>query len=84
MVPPDYQEFANRQPARCRDNSVICRACATRTIGNQPSVARLPRRFKSTKAELSINVGAAYAPGGARNCWKTEALEADFEAKLRY
>jgi hypothetical protein len=23
MVPPDYQEFANPQPARCRDNSVI-------------------------------------------------------------
>jgi hypothetical protein len=30
MVPPDYQEFANRGRARCRDNSVICRACATR------------------------------------------------------
>src|SRR3979490_3403653 len=33
MVPPDYQEFANWQRARCRDNSVICRACATQAIG---------------------------------------------------
>jgi len=32
MVPPDYQEFANRSRVRCRDNSVICRACASRTI----------------------------------------------------
>src|ERR1700731_2683676 len=29
MVPADYQEFANRRHVRCRDNSVICRACAT-------------------------------------------------------
>jgi hypothetical protein len=29
------------------------------TIGKQPSVARLSRRFKSTKAELSINAGSA-------------------------
>jgi hypothetical protein len=60
MVPPDYQEFANRKAARCRDNSVICRACATQAIGNQPSVARLPRRFKGTKAELSINAGRTW------------------------
>jgi hypothetical protein len=64
MLPPDYQEFANRQRARCRDNSVICRACATQAIGNQPSVARLPRRFKGTKAELSIKVGSAQRQQG--------------------
>jgi hypothetical protein len=74
MVPPDYQEFANRQQVRCRDNSVICRACATRTTGKQPSVARLPRRFKSTKAELSINAGSAGAPSGVRFYRKTAAF----------
>jgi hypothetical protein len=62
MVPPDYQEFANRKPAQPRDNSVICRACATRATGKQPSVARLSRGFKSTKAELSINAGGAGRP----------------------
>jgi hypothetical protein len=30
------------------------------TNGKQPSVARLPRRFKGTKAELSINAGSTW------------------------
>jgi hypothetical protein len=75
MVPPDYQEFANRERARCRDNSVICGTRATQATGNQPSVARLPRRFKGTKAELSINVETRSAPGMRRTGCKTKALE---------
>src|ERR1700729_2182933 len=41
---------------------------------NQPSVARLSRRFKSTKAELSANVGPAPYRAAPRNCYKTGAL----------
>jgi hypothetical protein len=74
MVPPDYQEFANRKPARCRDNSVICRAYATRRNRKQPSVARLPRRFKGTKAELSINAGSIWRQPRAGICCKTAAF----------
>src|SRR5258708_38590883 len=67
MVPADYQEFANRRQARSRDNSVICLSCATHATRNQPSVARLSRRFKSTKAELSADDGGAAAPEFVQN-----------------
>jgi hypothetical protein len=81
MVPPDYQEFANRQRARCRDNSVICGASATQALGNQSSVARLPRRFKGTKAELSINVETWSALGGRPQWLQNQGFGADLRAK---
>src|SRR5260370_1637805 len=40
-----------------RDNTVICGVGTRLTYGNQPSVARLPRRQTSTKAELSARPG---------------------------
>jgi len=53
MVAPDYQEFTNRAKCDTRDNTVICGVGTSRTCGNQPSVAGLPRCRTSTKAELS-------------------------------
>jgi hypothetical protein len=53
MLTPDYQEFANRARIGHRDNTVIfgLRTGENRQI--RQSVARLPRRQTSTKAELS-------------------------------
>jgi len=58
MLTPDYQEFANRARIGHRDNTVIfgLRTGENRQI--RQSVARLPRRQTSTKAELSAYVWA--------------------------
>jgi hypothetical protein len=58
MLTPDYQEFANRARIGHRDNTVIfgLRTGEIRQI--RQSVARLPRRQTSTKAELSAHAWA--------------------------
>jgi hypothetical protein len=53
MLTPDYQEFANRAQIGHRDNTVISSIGTWRSSRNRQSVARLPRRKTSTKAELS-------------------------------
>jgi len=63
MVAPDYQEFTNRAKCDTRDNTVICGVGTSRTCGNQPSVAGLPRCRTSTKAELSACRPGLGGPG---------------------
>src|SRR5882724_5009191 len=53
MLTPDYQEFANRARNGHRDNTVIFRVRTGCYERNRASVALLPRRGRSTKAELS-------------------------------
>jgi hypothetical protein len=58
MLTPDYQEFANRARIGHRDNTVILGLRTGENRQIRQSVARLPRRQTSTKAELSAYAGA--------------------------
>src|SRR3954467_13374669 len=82
MVPSDYQEFANRRRTRIRDNSVICGLSARDRPRNQPGVARLPRRRRSTKAEPYPPRAVHGQYGGENHRWACRLAAAERIAAL--